>query len=90
MKRDGQKPDQLVDVYVDAINQAVAGRPGSLVVGVHVPRQLKASILRGRLRTAAERPFSADVNHFAEYDTFAPAIIRCASAEGEVVPAQSA
>ena len=73
VKRDGQKPDQLVDLYVDAINQAVAGRPGGLAVGVHMCRgNFKGLHLsEGGYESVAERLFQrADVNHFLlEYDT---------------------
>ncbi|MGH8698860.1 MAG: cobalamin-independent methionine synthase II family protein, partial [Burkholderiales bacterium] len=35
---DGQDPEQLVDLYVAAINQAVADRPADVVIGVHMCR----------------------------------------------------
>ena len=34
----GDKPDELVDLYIDAINQAVAGCPADVAVGVHMCR----------------------------------------------------
>jgi 5-methyltetrahydropteroyltriglutamate--homocysteine methyltransferase len=34
----GGAPDRLVDIYIEAINQAVAGRPADMVVGVHMCR----------------------------------------------------
>jgi len=68
-----QDPDLLVDLYVDAINQAVAGRTTGLVVGVHMCRgNFKGLYLsEGGYESVAERLFQrADVNHFLlEYDT---------------------
>jgi 5-methyltetrahydropteroyltriglutamate--homocysteine methyltransferase len=73
VKRDRQKPDELVDLYIEAINQAVVGRPASLVIGVHMCRgNFKGLYLsEGGYESVAERLFQrADVNHFLlEYDT---------------------
>ncbi len=73
VKGAGQDPDLLVDLYVDAINRAVASRPTSLVVGVHMCRgNFKGLYLsEGGYESVAERLFQrADVNHFLlEYDT---------------------
>jgi 5-methyltetrahydropteroyltriglutamate--homocysteine methyltransferase len=73
VKRDGQDPDRLVDLYVDAINQVVANRPQNVVVGVHMCRgNFKGLYLSaGGYESVAERLFQrADVNHFLlEYDT---------------------
>ena len=38
MRAEGENPDALVDLYVDAINQAVANRPADMVIGVHMCR----------------------------------------------------
>jgi 5-methyltetrahydropteroyltriglutamate--homocysteine methyltransferase len=69
----GLDPDRLVDLYVDAITQAVARRPANLVVGVHMCRgNFKGKYLaEGGYDSVAERLFTgADVNHFLlEYDT---------------------
>jgi 5-methyltetrahydropteroyltriglutamate--homocysteine methyltransferase len=69
----GQDPERLVDVYLDAINQAVAGRPADVVVGVHMCRgNFKGKYLaEGGYDSVAEKLFQgADVNHFLlEYDT---------------------
>jgi 5-methyltetrahydropteroyltriglutamate--homocysteine methyltransferase len=69
----GADPDRLVDLYVDAINQAVAGRPTDLVVGVHMCRgNFKGHYLgSGGYESVAERFFArTDANHFLlEYDT---------------------
>jgi 5-methyltetrahydropteroyltriglutamate--homocysteine methyltransferase len=69
----GSAPDQLVDLYVDAINQAVAGRPADMLVGVHMCRgNFKGHYLAaGGYGSVAERFFAGtDVDHFLlEYDT---------------------
>jgi 5-methyltetrahydropteroyltriglutamate--homocysteine methyltransferase len=69
----GADPDRLVDLYVDAINQAVAERPADLVVGVHMCRgNFKGHYLgSGGYESVAERFFArTDANHFLlEYDT---------------------
>jgi 5-methyltetrahydropteroyltriglutamate--homocysteine methyltransferase len=69
----GQNPDALVELYVDAINQAVANRPPDLVIGVHMCRgNYKGLYLaEGGYDSVAEVLFQrADVDHFLlEYDT---------------------
>ena len=69
----GGNPDQLVDLYVDAINEAVKGRPADMVVGVHMCRgNYKGMYLsEGGYTSIAERLFNrAKVNHFLlEFDT---------------------
>jgi 5-methyltetrahydropteroyltriglutamate--homocysteine methyltransferase len=73
VKRDGQDPDRLVDLYIDAINQVVSRRPHDVVVGVHMCRgNFKGLYLSaGGYESVAERLFQrANVNHFLlEYDT---------------------
>ncbi len=73
VKADGQDPDKLVDLYVEAINQAVAKCPANLVVGVHMCRgNFKGKYLAsGGYDSVAEQLFQrAQVNHFLlEYDT---------------------
>ena len=73
VKADGQDPDAIADVYVDALNQAVADRPPGLVVGVHMCRgNFKGLYLsKGGYESIASKLFQrADVNHFLlEYDT---------------------
>jgi 5-methyltetrahydropteroyltriglutamate--homocysteine methyltransferase len=70
---DGNDPEQLVDLYVDAINEAVKNRPAGMVIGVHMCRgNYKGKYLAdGGYDAIAEKLFSrADVNHFLlEYDT---------------------
>ncbi len=69
----GQKPDALVDLYIEAINDAIAGAPAGTVFGVHMCRgNFKGHYLgAGGYESVAERFFSnTKVNHFLlEYDT---------------------
>ncbi len=73
VRSDGQDPERLVELYVDAINEAVKDRPAGMVVGVHVCRgNFKGRYLsEGGYDSVADTLFSrADVNHFLlEYDT---------------------
>lgn len=69
----GQDPDRLVDLYIDAINEAVSALSESVRVGVHMCRgNLKGHYLAaGGYEGIAERFFSrARINHFLlEFDT---------------------
>ncbi|HYS49018.1 MAG TPA: 5-methyltetrahydropteroyltriglutamate--homocysteine S-methyltransferase [Xanthobacteraceae bacterium] len=70
----GVEPDALVDLYIDGINAAVAGRPAkNMAVGVHMCRgNFRGRYLaEGGYESVAERFFArADVTHFLlEYDT---------------------
>jgi methionine synthase II (cobalamin-independent) len=69
----GGDPDALVDLYVDAINQALVGCPADVVVGVHMCRgNFRGHYLaEGGYESVAERFFAGTaVNHFLlEYDT---------------------
>ncbi len=69
----GQDPAALVDLYVEAINRAVAGRPAGLVIGVHMCRgnYKGLHLAAGGYDSVAEKLFQqASVNHFLlEYDT---------------------
>ena len=69
----GEDPDRLVDLYIDAINEAVKTRPAGVTVGVHVCRgNYKGMYLsEGGYESVAEKFFSrADVDHFLlEFDT---------------------
>ena len=71
--RSGSNPDALVDLYIDSINQAVAGCPPDVTVGVHMCRgNFKGHYLgAGGYELVAERFFAnTNVNHFLlEYDT---------------------
>jgi len=66
-------PDRLVDLYIDAINEAVKGRPEGLTIGVHVCRgNYKGMYLsEGGYDSVAERFFGrTNVDHFLlEFDT---------------------
>lgn len=69
----GSEPDRLVDLYIDSINQAVAGCSSNVVIGVHMCRgNFKGHYLAaGGYESVAERFFAnTNVNHFLlEYDT---------------------
>jgi 5-methyltetrahydropteroyltriglutamate--homocysteine methyltransferase len=69
----GGDADELVDLYADAINEAVKGKPAGMVVGVHMCRgNYKGMYLSaGGYTSIAERLFNrADVNHFLlEFDS---------------------
>ena len=69
----GSDPDELVDLYVGALNQAVMACPPEVVIGVHMCRgNLKGHYLgEGSYELVAERFFAGiRANHFLlEYDT---------------------
>jgi 5-methyltetrahydropteroyltriglutamate--homocysteine methyltransferase len=69
----GQEPDRLVGLYIDSINEAIAGAPADVTFGVHMCRgNFKGHYLGvGGYESVAERFFSRTrVNHFLlEYDT---------------------
>jgi 5-methyltetrahydropteroyltriglutamate--homocysteine methyltransferase len=73
VRAQGEDPDRLVDLYIDAINQAVKNRPAGMTVGVHVCRgNYKGMYLsEGGYDSVAEKFFSgANVDHFLlEFDT---------------------
>jgi methionine synthase II (cobalamin-independent) len=73
VQRDGQDPDALVGLYVDAFNAALRGRPAGLTVGMHLCRgNFKGQWLaQGSYQHVAERMFAGiDVDaFFLEYDT---------------------
>lgn len=73
VKAAGVEPDQLVELYIDAINEAVKDRPDAVTIGVHVCRgNYKGMYLsEGGYDSVAERFFSrTDVHHFLlEFDT---------------------
>jgi 5-methyltetrahydropteroyltriglutamate--homocysteine methyltransferase len=73
VKAQGGDPDWLVDLYIDAINEAVKSRPRSVKIGVHVCRgNYKGMYLSaGGYDSVAERFFArTDVDHFLlEFDT---------------------
>ena len=69
----GQKPDALVDLYIGAINDCVAGAPADMAIGVHMCRgNFRGRYLsEGGYESVAERFFAnSKVTHFLlEYDT---------------------
>ena len=69
----GLEPDRLLDVYIEAINKAVAGAPVEVAFAVHMCRgNFKGHYLAsGGYESVAERFFTETrVNHFLlEYDT---------------------
>lgn len=69
----GADPEVLVDLYVEAINEAVRNLPANMVVGVHMCRgNFKGKYLsEGGYDSVADKLFNgARVNHFLlEYDT---------------------
>ncbi len=73
VEAEGMKPDELVDLYIDSINECVKGAPADVVFGVHMCRgNFKGHYLgAGGYEFVAERFFEgANVNHFLlEYDT---------------------
>jgi len=73
VKARGEDPDRLVDLYIDAINEAVKGRATDMTIGVHVCRgNYKGMYLsEGGYDSVAERFFSrTNVDRFLlEFDT---------------------
>ena len=73
VKAAGDDPDRLVELYIDAINEAVKNRPAGMTVGVHVCRgNYKGMYLsEGGYDSVADRFFGrTNVNHFLlEFDT---------------------
>ncbi|MBX9843524.1 MAG: 5-methyltetrahydropteroyltriglutamate--homocysteine S-methyltransferase [Xanthobacteraceae bacterium] len=73
VKEQGADPDKLVDLYIEATNQALAGRPADVAVGFHICRgNYKGRYLgEGGYDALAERIFGGiDATHFLlEYDT---------------------
>jgi 5-methyltetrahydropteroyltriglutamate--homocysteine methyltransferase len=73
VKAQGADPDRLIDLYIGATNQALAGRPADMAVGFHICRgNYKGRYLgEGGYDALAERIFGGiDATHFLlEYDT---------------------
>jgi 5-methyltetrahydropteroyltriglutamate--homocysteine methyltransferase len=73
VKAQGADPDNLVDLYIEATNQALAGAPSGMAVGFHICRgNYKGRYLgEGGYDALAERIFAGiDATHFLlEYDT---------------------
>ncbi len=73
VKAGGADPDDLIDVYIDAINDAVGSRPDGMTCGLHLCRgNFKGKYLsQGGYEPVAERLFN-DLKvdaFFLEYDT---------------------
>jgi 5-methyltetrahydropteroyltriglutamate--homocysteine methyltransferase len=73
VRADGGDPERLADLYIDAINAAVAGHPAEMTIGVHMCRgNFKGKYLaEGGYHGIAEKLFQrAAVSHFLlEFDT---------------------
>ncbi len=73
LQADNRDADKLVDLYIRAINDAVAGAPAGIAIGVHMCRgNFKGHYLsEGGYDSVAERFFNETrVSHFLlEYDT---------------------
>jgi 5-methyltetrahydropteroyltriglutamate--homocysteine methyltransferase len=73
VKAAGEDPDRLIDLYVQAINAAVANRPAGVTIGVHVCRgNYKGMYLsEGGYDSVAEKFFGrTNADHFLlEFDT---------------------
>jgi methionine synthase II (cobalamin-independent) len=73
VKARGGDPDRMVDLYINAINEAVKGRPNGMTIGVHVCRgNYKGMYLsEGGYDSVAEKFFGrTNVDHFLlEFDT---------------------
>jgi 5-methyltetrahydropteroyltriglutamate--homocysteine methyltransferase len=73
VKAAGEDPERLVDLYIEAINEAVKNRPADMTVGVHVCRgNYKGMYLsEGGYDSVAEKFFwRTRVDHFLlEFDT---------------------
>ncbi|MBO0741535.1 MAG: 5-methyltetrahydropteroyltriglutamate--homocysteine S-methyltransferase [Hyphomicrobiaceae bacterium] len=73
VSRAGQEPDRLVELYIGAINDCIAGAPPDMVVGLHMCRgNFRGRYLsEGGYESVAERFFAgANATHFLlEYDT---------------------
>lgn len=73
VEAEGMKPDDLVDLYIESINDCVKGAPADVVFGVHMCRgNFRGHYLgAGGYESVAERFFTnTRVNHFLlEYDT---------------------
>lgn len=73
VEAEGMKPDELVDLYIESINESVKDAPADVVFGVHMCRgNFKGHYLgAGGYESVAERFFAETrVNHFLlEYDT---------------------
>ena len=68
----GQKPDHLVDLYIESLNDAVAGAPAGVTFGVHMCRGNQGhGMSDAGYELIADKMFNKlDVDgYFLEYDT---------------------
>ncbi len=72
-KSEGDDPDELIDLYIDVLNRAVAGRPADLTIAMHICRGNMEGLWMGDGGYApiAEALFTrADVDaYLLEYDS---------------------
>jgi methionine synthase II (cobalamin-independent) len=72
VRRRGENPDELIDTYIDAINQSIRDRPAGMAVAVHLCRGNRDhGMADGGYEPVAERLFNRlNVDgFFLEYDT---------------------
>ena len=72
VRKRGEDPDELIDQYIDAINDAIRDRPGDMAVAVHMCRgNLGHGMADGGYEPIAERMFGklAVDGFLLEYDT---------------------
>jgi methionine synthase II (cobalamin-independent) len=72
VRRRGDDPDRLIDLYIDAINESIRDRPANMTVCVHMCRgNAGHGMADGGYEPIAERMFNRlDVDgFFLEYDT---------------------
>ena len=72
LRRRGDDPDELIDLYIDAINRSIEERPANMTVCIHLCRGNAAEgMADGGYEPIAERMFNRlDVDgFFLEYDT---------------------
>jgi len=72
IRKRGEDPDQLIDLYIDAINQSVKDRPVHMTIGVHLCRgNFAQGMADGGYEPIADKLFNLlNVDgYFLEYDT---------------------
>jgi 5-methyltetrahydropteroyltriglutamate--homocysteine methyltransferase len=72
VRQRGEDPEQLIDTYIDAINQSLRDRPATMTVCVHMCRgNVGHGMADGGYESVAERMFNrlAVDGVFLEYDT---------------------
>jgi 5-methyltetrahydropteroyltriglutamate--homocysteine methyltransferase len=72
VRRRGEDPEQLIDLYIESINQSIAARPEKMSIGLHLCRgNFAEGMADGGYEPIAEKLFNAlNVDgFFLEYDT---------------------